>query len=234
MLTMNNLYVQLLSDRRTLKPWILKKHYAKRMPGIKFAYGLFNKSGTSAFSKIFGFSELQGIVTFGHPSGYRAAKALCGEKLTKNVIELSRLCVNSNAPENAASFFVSRALKLLPENSIVVSYADIGQGHIGYIYQATNFIYTGITDECGTYSKIELGENIFRTSKSFYEKYGTAAKEEILKRYPQAIFHTYYQKHRYVYFTKKGHKKYLKYDILPYPKGESKRYDCKDVIDNKY
>jgi hypothetical protein len=229
----NNLYVSLLTDRKTLRPWILEKHYARRMPPVKFAYGLYNKIGTSPLSKIFSFSELQGIVTFGHPSGVAAAKALCGAKLAKHVLELSRLCINSNAPENAASFFVSKAMKMLPENAIVVSYADPAQGHFGYIYQASNFIYTGITDTHGTCSKIELGENVFQTSKNFYEKHGTQKRSEILKLFPHAIFHTNNRKHRYVYFTKRGHKKHLRYSIKPYPKGESLRYDCKDVIDNK-
>ena len=39
---------------------------------------------------------------------------------------------------------VSKCLKLLPRPMIIVSYSDTRQGHNGYIYQATNWIYTGL------------------------------------------------------------------------------------------
>ena len=40
---------------------------------------------------------------------------------------------------------VGRSLRLLPKPSVVVSYADTAQGHVGYVYQAANFIYTGLS-----------------------------------------------------------------------------------------
>lgn len=36
-------------------------------------------------------------------------------------------------------------LKQYKDDLILVSYADSAQGHHGYIYQATNWIYTGIS-----------------------------------------------------------------------------------------
>ena len=39
------------------------------------------------------------------------------------------------------------AFKLLPNPRIVVSYADTEQEHIGVVYQATNFLYTGLSDK---------------------------------------------------------------------------------------
>lgn len=62
-----------------------------------------------------------------------------------------------------------------------------------------------------------------RTSKSFYNELGSQAKVTILKRYPDAIFHEYTRKHRYVYFLGnktqiKEMKKCLRWKIYPYPK----------------
>jgi hypothetical protein len=37
-------------------------------------------------------------------------------------------------------------------------------------------------------------------------------------------------KHRYIYFRDKKMKKNLKYAIFPYPKEESKKYDCIDIL----
>ena len=61
------------------------------------------------------------------------------------VLELNRLWVDDVLPPNTESWFVSRALKLLPAR-IVVSYADPAHGHYGYIYRALNFNYSGWTD----------------------------------------------------------------------------------------
>jgi len=228
---LNNYFVAKI-ESKSVKPWLLKKHYARRMPTIQFAFGLFNKSGDSVISQMFGVADLKGVITFGPPAGRRAALACVPEEFTKYIFELNRLCINSDVPKNAASFFVSRALKMLPENSIILSYSDIGQGHIGYVYQATNWIYTGITDKTGCYSKIDVGEKVTKTGKSFWGKFGTSSKNVILEHYPDAIFFDRSQKHRYVFFTNKKHKKFLKYKIMAYPKGESKRYECKDIVNN--
>lgn len=48
-------------------------------------------------------------------------------------------------PRNSESWFVSRALKMLPP-LLVVSYADTARGHYGYVYRALNFDYAGWTD----------------------------------------------------------------------------------------
>ena len=62
--------------------------------------------------------------------------------------ELIRLWVHPDAPKNTASYTVSRSLKLLPtEVELVVSFADSGQNHAGYVYQALNFYYLGMSNE---------------------------------------------------------------------------------------
>jgi hypothetical protein len=44
------------------------------------------------------------------------------------------------------SYFVGSSFNLIKDNLIVVSYADTQYGHNGYIYQATHWTYTGMTD----------------------------------------------------------------------------------------
>jgi len=58
-------------------------------------------------------------------------------------LELNRLVIDEGSKKNVLSFFVSQTLKKLPCPNVVVSYADTSQNHHGYIYQATNWIYTG-------------------------------------------------------------------------------------------
>ena len=68
---------------------------------------------------------------------------LFNDKHIIKTMELSRLCLTENHEKNLTSYFVSQCLKQLPKPNVIVSYADTNNNHCGYIYQATNFIYTG-------------------------------------------------------------------------------------------
>ena len=116
------------------EPWILKKHYAKRMPSISYAFGLYESD------------KLVGICTYGMPASPFLCMGICGKEYKDKVIELNRLCIESKQ-KNAASFLIGRSLQMLPNSMIVVSYADTAQNHVGYVYQATNFFFTGTTKE---------------------------------------------------------------------------------------
>jgi len=111
---------------------VVANHYLHRKTSISYAYGLFDKG------------KLVGVVTFGTPPSRHLQMSACPTN-PKNVIELNRLWVCDSMPKNTESWFVSRALKLLPPK-IVVSYADTKEGHLGYIYRALNFNYAGWTD----------------------------------------------------------------------------------------
>ena len=125
------------------KPWLLKKHYARRMPSIMYAFGLYDNN------------ELVGVCTYGMTANSKL------NELIKNVtcLELNRLCVESKE-KNASSFLVGNSLKALPRPTVVISYADTKQNHIGYIYQATNWIYTGLGK--GDYEFLKNGRQYHR------------------------------------------------------------------------
>lgn len=70
----------------------------------------------------------------------------------EGVLSLSRMILTPDAPRNAASFLLSRSIKLLPEQyHTLVTYADTWQGHTGGIYRATNWHYDGLTDKKPVY-----------------------------------------------------------------------------------
>jgi hypothetical protein len=178
-------------------PWILKKHYAKRLPSISYAFGLYDDI------------ELKGIVTFGMPASNSLCEGVCGVENKHLIIELNRLCLQDNT-KNQASFLVSNAIRLLPKPMVIVSYADTAQGHIGYVYQATNFLFTGTTKER---TDMDAGEGK-------HSRHGT---DPSVRKFRSA-------KHRYIYIhgSKTQKAKLLKdlnYEIQQYPKGEIKRYD---------
>lgn len=111
---------------------VVDKHYLHRRPPISYAYGLYKDS------------KRMGVVTFGIPASRHLQMSACPSN-PENVIELNRLWVDDCMPSNTESWFVSRALRMLPPR-IVVSYADPVYGHMGYIYRALNFYYAGWTD----------------------------------------------------------------------------------------
>lgn len=179
---------------------ILNYHYAKRRPSISYAFGFFEDE------------ELVGVLTIGKPASNPLCVGILGEEYKSHVFELNRLCFIRpirNAPSQLIAFAMA---ELKSENLVIVSYADRGMNHNGYIYQASNFIYTGAT-------------------KARTDKYTEQGKHS--RHYQGKESKTYRQvrtsKHRYVYFTGsrsvvKKYKKLLRYPVLPYPKEENKNY----------
>lgn len=119
-------------DTQAAMKLVVANHYLHRKTSVSFAYGLYQ--GPS----------LAGVVTFGTPPSRHLQKSACPSDPSL-VIELNRLWTEDELPKNSESWFVSRAMKMLPPR-IVVSYADPTAGHLGYIYRALNFHYAGWTD----------------------------------------------------------------------------------------
>lgn len=189
------------------KPWILEKHYAQRMPSISYSYGLFDGE------------KLLGVCTIGKPANPYLCTGVCGEEHREQVFELNRLVLSENLPKNTASYFIGGVLRDLKEDDLIlVSYADEGMSHYGYIYQATNWIYTGKTKK--------------RTDK--YVPNGGHSRHYTDEHKHLRKVRT--SKHRYVYFTGKSRKKLLKklnYSIEEYPKGDPDRYELGEKIQEK-
>ena len=126
------MHVATINKREAIR-LAIANHYLHRKPPVSFAFGLINANG-----------EIKGIVTFGCPASHHVLMGAC--KLNPTcVVELNRLWVSDDMPRNSESWFVSRALALLPPK-IVLSYADTSVGHFGYVYRALNFYYAGWTD----------------------------------------------------------------------------------------
>ena len=189
---------------------VIKHHYLHRKCPCSFAFGLFDKN-----------NEIKGVVVYGVSCSSTLLKGICGPEEAHNVYELNRLWVDDSVPKNGESFLIANTIKQL-DKEIIVSFADTSKGHVGYVYQATNFLYCGLSAKFLD-PKVRGKENMHHatyahgmTMKQVKEVYG----EE----------NVYYverpRKHRYVFFNcnkrrKKELKKKLRYKIYPYPKKES-------------
>jgi hypothetical protein len=208
-----------LNKVKSIKPeqtydWLINKHYAKRIPSISWAFGFFRDG------------ILSGVCTFGTPASSTLLRGVCGDKWSESVIELNRLVIN-NANKNDASFFISKSISMLPKPKIIVSYADTDMNHIGTVYQACNFIYTGLS------SKFK-DPKIRGLEHQHHATYANGMSNDDLKRKygDRLYFEERSRKHRYIYFhgSKSGKKRMisdLKYKCYEYPKGKSERYSAK-------
>ena len=143
---------------------ILKKFHYLSKQGFSFRsgfnYGLFIED------------KLIGVAVFHTLSVPETAKGCFGLQRNEQqgLYELGRLALDPEEYEpNLTSWFLSRAIKMLRkeiEVKAILSYAD-SRYHNGYIYQATNFKYYGLTDpkkdfwilqEDGTYKKHQRGK----------------------------------------------------------------------------
>ena len=203
------LYFKPISYEQT-KPFILNKHYAHRMPSISFSFGLYYEN------------VLHGVLTFGTPASPSLCKGIAGENFKSSVIELNRLYIDDEVSQklnNVASQFISFGLKQLkPLNKIVVSYADSGMNHTGFVYQSCNFMYTGKTK-----SRTDIYSGLGKHSRHY--KKGKSEKYRVIRT----------SKYRYVYIC--GDKRFkkkvmlnLNYPIIKsYPKADDKHYHVGDT-----
>jgi hypothetical protein len=203
-------------DKFQCRDWLLHKHYAKRLPPIQYAFGLHDED-----------MVLVGIVTYSTPASSNLRSIFNNEF---KLIELNRLCINEGLERNCLSFLVSKSLKMLPVPLIVISYADTSKNHHGYIYQATNFIYTGLSAK-RTDWKIKGLEHLHGATIADMSRGKENRSEWMRDKFGDDFYlEDRSRKHRYFMFL--GNKKQVKkmnellpYKKEPYPKGENKRYD---------
>ena len=196
-------------SRKTAIPMIVDKHYMKRIPPISVAFGLFKEE------------KLLGIITYGISASTTLRRGVCGEKNADNVYELTRLWISDDAPFNGESFLISQSIQKL-DKEIIVTYAEIEQGHLGIVYQASNFFYCGLSSKF-TDPRVKGLEHQHHTT---YAR--GLNKQQLVEKYGED--NIYYidrpRKHRYVYFNAKKRRrrnliKQLSYPILDYPKKDN-------------
>lgn len=214
-----------------IKPWLLKRHYAHRIPSISYAFGLFDKRGC-----------LKAVCSFGRPVAHFLIKGVLGGKYQDRILELNRLCAEDGLARNTLSYFVSQCLHKLPPPMLIVSYADTSHNHHGYIYQATNWIYTGLSAPFKD-AMVRGMENMHHSAVADLvgrcEDLPKGASQVALLRERFGADNVYMmerpRKHRYFYFLGdkrqvRDMKKLFIYKQEPYPKGNNVRYDASAKI----
>lgn len=190
---------------------VIAKHYLHRKCPCSRAYGLFERTSNT----------LVGVVTYGVPCSSTLLRGICGEEEMHNVYELNRLWVDDTVERNGESYLIANSIKRL-DKEIIVSFADTSQGHIGYVYQATNFLYCGLSAKFrdpvvkGQEGKHHATFAHGMTMAEVKEKYGAENVTYVERA----------RKHRYIYFNARRKRRLelmgkLRYKVLPYPKKQN-------------
>ena len=191
-------------DYATAMSVIVREHYLHRKAPCSVAFGLFLEN------------DLKGVICYGTPSSAPLRSGIAGPDNAFNVAELTRLWVCDSVPRNGESYLIGRTVGKAGKE-IVVSYAEIEQGHVGIVYQATNWIYTGLSAKRTNWTI----DGISKHCQTLADKY---TSEEIREKYGERFsLQERPRKHRYVFINAKGNRrKYLlsclRYKIESYPK----------------
>ena len=211
-----------LIEKNIAKDLIIKNHYSHKWTSCRYAIGLFDPSIKS--NDLFDKGKLIGVAVYGFPVGRQTVKSITPNLENNEVLELTRLWLEDDAPKNSESYFLGKTFDWLRKNTdikVLISYSDPMQDHLGIIYQATNWLYQGNNTMLikGYLHKIN-GEIMH--PRSVVALYGTIKEEDIKKIDPNYERIEMKKKHRYLYILhKKDRKKImteLKHKIIPYPK----------------
>lgn len=202
-MTLKSTYAIRSIDRKLANYIQIQHHYLQTRASCTYAFAL----------HFIPTDEIVGVILYGNPTAPTTLN-ICGESNRKNVIEITRLWVQDNTPKNIESYFISNTLQLV-NYSIIVAFADPDAGHVGIVYQASNFLYTGKSERKG--GVIAIKNNKIH-NKTLWKQYKTAEKIKEVFGANNVYYKSYATKYRYVYIKDKKYLKDLIYPKKAYPK----------------
>ena len=163
-------------------------------------------------------ATLWGVVAYNLPTR-DACESVFGSEHFDRVWHMGRLALAESSPRNSESRLIAGSIHAIqreyPNVWGVLTYAATDVGHIGYVYQATNALYTGTGGDSTFYTD---DEGVRRST--YLGGRGVSPARAVEMGWTR---HNGGPKHRYLYIL--GNKRerrerlaLLKLPILPYPK----------------
>lgn len=138
-----NEYIVREIDVKIARDMVKKYHYSKKVVNNSYVHlGVFKQSD-------FFEDELVGVLQFGYsmnhlPTGKKTSST---HYQKGEFVELNRMVMADSEPRNSESMAISKCMKYLKKNypdiAWVISFSDGKENNVGYIYQATNWLYLG-------------------------------------------------------------------------------------------
>ena len=190
------------------KNLLVLHHYLHSFPGgTKLSFGIFYQS------------SLMGAITLG--VGPFLGYGLVDKATPEDCITLTRLWLEDDLPRNSESRVIGVLLRSLQKETslkFVLAYSDPAAGHLGTIYQATNWVYTGLSSAPPLY---DIGDGILHHSRSLAHGLGTHSIRYLVSHGINVKTVPQMPKHRYIYFLDQSWRSRLMAPVLSYPKKRS-------------
>lgn len=210
-LKLKDLEIRVLTFKE-VKPYIVKNHYSHSLASsMKLALGFYYED------------NLVTAIIYGYPVGRRTIQWLQVE--SRNCAELVRLFSEDGLPRNTESYCIGKSFsyikKNMPELKYLISYSDPNHGHVGYIYQATNWRYIGLQRMLVPGKRMYIdGKEIHR--RTLNAKHGSTSDKNLKNIYGERLeIKPALKKHVYIMClgSKKEKKEwYKKFPEKQYPK----------------
>lgn len=185
-------------------------------------------SGTVVWSSnlhfgVYDSGSLIGALQFGPAMNPASGASVVAGSTTDSWLELNRLWLSDDRPENAASRAISLSLRLIrhmrPAVEWVQSFADERCGKWGGVYQACSFLY------CGEHTSRFFDIDGVIVHKSMLDRpavdnrgWRSGPKVAWAKQNRHRAVPVDYRQFRYVKFLRRGARARLLLPVLPYPK----------------
>lgn len=201
---------------QAIKYACLHWHYSKCVPVNPIGYNVYNDN-----------EEWCGVVLYGSGANNEIGRAY--NLVQGAVLELVRVALNGKQEQTskAVSMSLKQLKKDVPQCRLVVSYADCDQHHLGTIYQATNWIYTGTMMQNKTDSSWVIKGKRYhgRVISDWVKSRGGLrglTREQFLKKYYDEDAYQYVTqgKRKYLMPLDKAMRKQIQPLSKPYPKND--------------
>ena len=190
------------------RPLIVRYHYSKCWPTGNFiSFGAFVDG------------RFCGVATYGYPANSNNWKSIPGLRLntSREMSELTRLWIADWAPPFVESRTIGASLRVLRRDAlsrVAISYADPKQGHLGIVYQATNWIYLG---QMKPSAQLLFSDGALMHKRAAFDRYGTDNPARLRSVDPGVRSACVPGKHKYAYPVDKALSGQLRMLSKPYP-----------------
>ena len=209
----NGIYTVKEIEAKQVNSLVKEFHYsAKVVANSKLHLGIFDAD-----------SNLIGCLQFGPPMNGNKTAIKLSEQLP--MFELNRMVMHDNQPRNSESMAIGLCIKYLKKFTDckwLLSFSDGKEGNVGYIYQATNWLYLGYMLSDSFYKL----DGKYMHNVSVWHKYKEKHPDRDVKTTDQILFDNYEnvskvscKQHIYVMPLHKTTK--FKFEKQKYPKLET-------------
>ena len=181
-------------------------------------------SGTKCFGTVVSLGiyydgMLSGVAQFGTGINPKGTSQWVEGSGTKDYLEFNRMWLSDIAPKNSESTAIGQCFKWFKKNrpdiKWLISFADGADAKVGTIYQATNWIYTGYSNQGGVWVTSD-GQRIHQMTMQ--KKHSSVKRDYLETIYGTPLYRIRGGQFRYIYFLDKRWKKRLTVPSLSYPK----------------